>query len=191
MKIASKIALAIAFATAASTGAAQAQDIDNWVNTDNLVWKNTDGLCWQNDYWTPATAAEGCGRPAPAAPAPAEIVAQKVTFNADTFFDFDKSTLKPEGRSILDQVAQQSAQLILESVLATGHTDSVGTEKYNQGLSERRAAAVKQYLASRGVPADQIIAQGRGELQPVADNKTKAGRAKNRRVEVEIIGTRR
>ncbi|WP_028357887.1 outer membrane protein OmpA [Brackiella oedipodis] len=193
MNKASKFALAFAIATAATTGVAQAQaqsqtTIDNWQNPYGLIWMNGTGEhCWRDNYWTPATAAQGCGRPEQ----PKEMVAQKVTFNADTFFDFDKSTIKPEGRNILNQVAQQTNQVVLESVLATGHTDSVGTDKYNQGLSERRAAAVKNYLVSQGVPADQIIAQGRGEAQPIADNKTREGRARNRRVEVEIIGTRR
>jgi len=118
------------------------------------------------------------------------MVANKVAFNADTFFDFDKSTIKPEGRNILDQVAQQAQQLSLESIIAVGHTDSVGAEEYNQGLSERRAAAVKNYLVSRGIPADSIIASGRGETQPIADNSTREGRARNRRVEIEIVGTR-
>ena len=117
------------------------------------------------------------------------MVANKVAFNADTFFDFDKSTIKPEGRNILDQIAQQSQQLALESVIAVGHTDSVGTEEYNQALSERRAASVKNYLVSKGVPADQIIASGKGESAPVASNATREGRAQNRRVEIEIVGS--
>lgn len=188
MKKASKIALAFAVAASATTGVASAQTIDNWVSNYDLVWKNnTNEHCWQNNYWTPATAAQGCGAPAPAP----EMVASKVAFNADTFFDFDKSTIKPEGRNILDQVAQQSAQLDLESIIAVGHTDSVGAAEYNQGLSERRANAVKDYLVSRGIPADSIIASGRGEMQPVADNATREGRARNRRVEIEIVGTRR
>lgn len=184
----SKFALAFAVVAAATSGVASAQTVDNWVNPYGLVWMNgTNEHCWRDNFWTPATAAQGCGAPV----AQAEVVAKKVTFNADTFFDFDKATLKPEGRNILDQVAQQATQLNLESLIATGHTDSIGTNTYNQKLSERRAASVKNYLISRGVPADQIIASGRGETQPVASNKTREGRAKNRRVEIEIVGTRR
>ncbi len=183
----SKFALAIAVAFSAA-GAASAQTVDNWVNPYGLTWMNgTNEHCWQNNFWTPATAAQGCGAPA-AAP---EVTANKVTFNADTFFDFDRATLKPEGRNILDQVAAQVQQLNLESLIAVGHTDSVGSDAYNQRLSERRAAAVKNYLVSKGVPADQIIASGRGESQPVASNATRDGRAKNRRVEIEIVGTPR
>ncbi len=78
-------------------------------------------------------------------------MAAKVVFNADTFFDFDKSTLKPEGRQLLDQVAQQANGIDLETIIAVGHTDSIGTEAYNQKLSERRAASVKSYLVSKGI----------------------------------------
>jgi OOP family OmpA-OmpF porin len=92
---------------------------------------------------------------------------------------------------VLDQVAQQAGSVNLETVIATGHTDSIGTEAYNQKLSERRANTVKQYLISKGVPADRIYAEGKGELQPVASNKTREGRAQNRRVEIEIVGTRK
>ena len=184
----SKFALAIAVALSASAGVASAQTIDNWVNPYGLTWMNgTNEHCWRNNFWTPATALQGCGGQAQAP----EVTANKVTFNADTFFDFDRATLKPEGRNILDQVATQVQQLNLESLIAVGHTDSVGSDAYNQRLSERRAAAVKNYLVSKGVPADQIIASGRGETQPVADNATREGRAKNRRVEIEIVGSPR
>jgi OOP family OmpA-OmpF porin len=130
----------------------------------------------------------------PVAQAEAPVVAPtatKVVLNADTFFDFDKSTIKPEGRQILDQVASQVNTLNLETLIATGHTDSIGTEQYNQGLSERRANSVKSYLIDKGVPADRIYAEGKGETQPVATNKTREGRAQNRRVEIEIVGTRK
>ncbi|WP_159990979.1 outer membrane protein OmpA [Pelistega ratti] len=183
----SKFALAIAVALSASASIASAQTVDNWVNPYGQVWMNgTNEHCWRDNNWTPATAAQGCG--AEAAP---EVTASKVTFNADTFFDFDRATLKPEGRNILDQVAAQVQQLNLESLIAVGHTDSVGADAYNQRLSERRAASVKQYLVSKGIPAEQIIASGRGESQPVASNATREGRAKNRRVEIEIVGTPR
>ena len=117
-------------------------------------------------------------------------MASKVVFNADAFFDFDKSTLKPEGRQLLDQVAQQAQGLNLETIIAVGHTDSIGSDAYNQKLSERRAASVKTYLTSKGVPADRIYTEGKGETQPVASNATREGRAQNRRVEVEIVGSR-
>ncbi|NYT35306.1 OmpA family protein [Allopusillimonas soli] len=190
----SKIALALAIAAVTAAGAVSAQTVDNWRNPFGDVWKNgTRELCWRDNFWTPATGIPGCDG-VPVAQAQAPVVAPtatKVVLNADTFFDFDKSTIKPEGRQILDQVASQVRSINLETLIATGHTDSIGTEKYNQGLSERRANSVKQYLIGQGVPADRIYAEGKGELQPVATNKTREGRAQNRRVEIEIVGTRK
>ena len=78
----------------------------------------------------------------------------------------------------------------LEVVIAVGHTDSVGADAYNQGLSVRRSEAVKAYLVSKGIEKNRVYTEGKGEKQPVADNKTSAGRAKNRRVEIEVVGTR-
>jgi OOP family OmpA-OmpF porin len=190
----SKFALALAFAAVTASGAASAQTVDNWRNPFGNVWKNgTNELCWRDAFWTPATGIPGCdGVPvaqAPRAPAPTPVAA-KVVYNADTFFDFDKSTLKPEGRQLLDQVAQQASAMNLETIIAVGHTDSIGTEAYNQKLSERRAASVKAYLVSKNVDANRIYTEGKGESQPIATNSTAAGRAQNRRVEIEIVGTR-
>ena len=132
--------------------------------------------------------------PAPEAPKPAakpKPVAEKVTFAADVLFDFDKSDIKPEGRSKLDDLAGKMKTINLEVVIAIGHTDSIGTDAYNQKLSVRRAESVKKYLSSKGVEGNRIYTEGKGEKQPVASNKTKEGRAKNRRTEIEVIGTRR
>jgi len=115
----------------------------------------------------------------------------KVDLIADTNYEFDKATLKPEGRQVLDQVAEQANSIELETLIATGHTDSTGPEAYNQKLSERRANSVKEYLVSKGVPADRIYTEGKGELEPVATNATREGRAQNRRVEIEIVGSRK
>ncbi|MBE0624978.1 MAG: OmpA family protein, partial [Burkholderiales bacterium] len=134
--------------------------------------------------------------PAPApAPAPApkpapKPVKEKVTMAADTHFDFDKAVLKPEGKSKLDDLVGKLKAVNLEVVIAIGHTDSIGSNAYNQKLSLRRAGAVKAYLVSKGIEANRIYTEGKGETQPVADNKTKEGRAKNRRVEIEVVGTR-
>jgi OOP family OmpA-OmpF porin len=117
-------------------------------------------------------------------------VVEKVTLKGDTLFDFDKSIVKPEGKQVLDRLADQAKDLQLEVIIAIGHADATGTDAYNQKLSERRAAAVKAYLVSKGVAANKITTEGKGEKMPVADNKTREGRAKNRRVEVEVIGTR-
>ena len=193
--------VAILFAGAALATAAGAQSIDNWKNgTNELVWKNgTNELCWRDANWTPTTAAPGCdgalqvaAAPAAAAPAAAAApvaAASKVTFAADAFFDFDKAVLKPAGKAKLDEVANKIGGINLEVIIAVGHTDSVGSDAYNQKLSVRRAEAVKAYLVNKGVDKARVYTEGKGESQPVADNKTKEGRAKNRRVEIEVVGT--
>jgi len=201
--------VAMLIASAALATAAGAQTVDNWRNgTGELVWKNgTNELCWRDANWTPATAAPGCdgaivapkaapaaapAAPAPkaAAPAPAPAAATKVTYAADAFFDFDKAVLKKEGKAKLDDLVGKVKGINLEVIIAVGHTDSVGTDAYNQKLSVRRAEAVKAYLVSKGIEKNRVYTEGKGEKQPVADNKTKEGRAKNRRVEIEVVGTR-
>ena len=207
--------VAMLFATAALATAAGAQTVDNWKNgTGDLVWKNgTNELCWRDANWTPATAAQGCdgaivpkpaaapapapvAAPAPApapvaaAPAPAPVAASKVTFAADAFFDFDKAVLKPEGKAKLDDLVSKVKGINLEVIIAVGHTDSVGSDAYNQKLSVKRSEAVKAYLVSKGIEKNRVYTEGKGEKQPVADNKSSAGRAKNRRVEIEVVGTK-
>jgi OmpA-OmpF porin, OOP family len=154
----------------------------------------------------PTPAPPPAPKPAPppppkAAPAPAEKpkpapekpkpVAEKVTFAADVLFDFDKSVIKPEGRSKLDDIANKAKGVNLEVVIAIGHADSVGSDAYNQRLSVRRAESVKAYMVSKGIETNRVYTEGKGEKQPVANNKTADGRAKNRRVEIEVIGTRK
>jgi len=190
----SKFALALAFAAITASGVASAQTVDNWVNGDNtLVWKNGDStLCWRDSFWTPATAYPGCdGAVAASKPAAPNPMANKVVFNADTFFDFDKAIVKPEGKKLLDQVAAQAGTINLETIIAVGYTDWIGSDAYNLKLSQRRAAAVKAYLVSKGVDANRIYTEGKGKANPIAPNTTAAGRAKNRRVEIEIVGSRK
>jgi OmpA-OmpF porin, OOP family len=127
--------------------------------------------------------------PAPAKPAPSSV-RQSVVIQADALFDFDKSVVRPDGKRAIDEALGKLNGVDLEMVIATGHTDSIGTERYNQKLSERRAAAVKAYLVSKGIPASKITTIGKGETQPVATNKTAAGRQKNRRVDIEFKGVR-
>jgi OOP family OmpA-OmpF porin len=184
-----------------------------------VIARNPFGLCWRTGYWTPADAVPGCdlpicveperlengkcvappppAAPAPApAPTPAPVVAapvptsEKVSYNADAFFDFDKAVLKPEGKQALDELSGKLGGINVEVVIAVGHTDSVGSDAYNEKLAVRRAESVKAYLLSKGVDANRVYTEGKGEKQPVADNKTAEGRAKNRRVEIEVVGTR-
>ncbi len=189
--------LAAFVATAALATAAMAQNIDNWRSASGDVWKNASGDCWRDANWTPATAAPGCGAPiaAPAAAAPKAAApvaaASKVTYAADAFFDFDKSVVKPAGKAKLDDLVSKVKGINLEVIIAVGHTDSIGSDAYNQKLSVRRAEAVKAYLVSKGIEKNRIYTEGKGEKQPVASNKTKEGRAKNRRVEIEVVGTRK
>jgi OmpA-OmpF porin, OOP family len=186
--------LAAFVATAALATAAMAQNVDNWRNASGDVWKNSTGLCWRDANWTPATAAPGCDGAIAAAPKAAAAApvaaASKVTYAADAFFDFDKSVLKPAGKAKLDDLVSKVKGINLEVIIAVGHTDSIGTDAYNQKLSVRRAESVKAYLVSKGIEKNRIYTEGKGEKQPVADNKTKEGRAKNRRVEIEVVGTR-
>jgi OOP family OmpA-OmpF porin len=128
--------------------------------------------------------------PPPPAKPPAPPTVEKVTFAADALFDFDKSVIRPDARAKLDDLVSKLAGVNLEVIVAVGHTDSIGTAEYNMALSQRRANAVKQYLVSKGIEANRIYTEGKGKTQPVADNRTAEGRQKNRRVEIEVIGTR-
>ncbi len=140
---------------------------------------------------TPAPAPQPVVQPPvvvtpPPAPAP-----QKVSFSADTFFAFDKAELKPEGKAVLDKLALELHDVDLETVLVAGHTDSVGATKYNQALSVRRAQAVADYLVATVVSAStKVTVEGYGESKPIESNKTSLGRAKNRRVDIFVTGTR-
>jgi OOP family OmpA-OmpF porin len=215
--------LAVTLGLCASLAQAQAVDRVYAIDGRGDVVIDPFGLCWRTSFWTPAAAAkdpagctcdkdllpkEVCAAPvaqptaAPAAPrAPAAAPVQtKETIAADALFDFDKAVLRPEGRTKLDEVAARSGQLALEVVIAVGHADRLGKAAYNQKLSERRAAAVKDYLVSKGIPANRIYTEGKGSNQPV----TKPGDCKgpkspkviaclqpDRRVDIEIIGTRK
>ena len=216
-KVASLFASATLAVSAAGVFAQTApKSVDNWVNATGIPWKNgTNELCWRDATWTPATAHPDCDGaikpppppppPAPVAPPPPAVappvappppppppapVSEKVTFAADAFFDFNKSNLKPEGRAKLDDLVSKMQGINLEVIIAVGHTDAVGGDAYNQKLSIKRADAVKNYLTSKGVEKNRVYTEGKGEKQPVADNKTSEGRAKNRRVEIEVVGTR-
>ncbi|GAB5099341.1 OmpA family protein [Caballeronia sp. LP006] len=209
--------LAFIAATAVMAASASAQSVpasrqavnDNWVNgTGEYVWMNgTNELCWRDAFWTPATANAKCDGalvavaptpPAPVAPPPPVIQSQKVTYQADALFDFDKAVLKPAGKTALDDLASKIGALNLEVVVATGYTDRIGSDKYNDRLSLRRAQAVKAYLVSKGIEANRIYTEGKGKRNPVTTGCNQKNRkqliaclAPDRRVEVEVVGTTR
>ena len=212
MKKLNKVAVLFASAALATpiVALAQAKTIDNWRATDGTVWKNgTNELCWRDTGWTPATAAPECDgaiKPPPPPPPPAVVpapvvvppppppppapVSEKVTFAADAFFDTGKSVLKPDAQAKLSDLVDKTKGVNLEVIIAVGHTDTVGSAAYNQKLSIARAESVKKFLTSKGIETNRVYTEGKGFTQPVADNKTAEGRAKNRRVEVEVVGTR-
>lgn len=175
------------------------------------------GLCWKTTRWTPAMAINECDpdlvkkevpaaktRAAPMAPAAApKPAAEKVTLAADALFDFDKAVLRPEGKSTLDGLLGKVKDIKLEVIIAVGHADRIGSDKYNLSLSERRAASVKAYLVSKGLEPNRVYTEGKGEKQPVTGDKCKnmgkdhrsnkklvACLQPDRRVEIEVIGTK-
>jgi OOP family OmpA-OmpF porin len=177
-----------------------------------------DTLCWRTGYWTPAMAIIECEPdlvpkppppaaappappPPPPPPPPPAPGVQKITLAAKALFDFDKADLKPEGKAAIDNevISKLKDVTKLELVLVTGHTDRIGSQAYNQKLSERRANAVRDYLVSKGVARDKIETLGMGKTQPVPGvvcnqpypKERKAlieCLAPNRRVEVEVKG---
>lgn len=183
------------------------------------VYNSTAGLsgnlCYRTGYWAPSMAIEACDpdlvpKPAPAPavvppppaptppPPPMAPGVQKITLASKALFDFDKAVLRPDGKAAIDSEIISKLAMIqrLDLVLVTGHTDRIGTQAYNQKLSERRADAVRDYLVSKGVPRDKIETLGMGKTQPlpgvVCNQKNFkeliACLAPNRRVEVEVKG---
>lgn len=125
-----------------------------------------------------------------AAPAPAVAPPQDevivLSDLGDVLFAFDSAKLTPAAEATLDTVVEKLRGADVLAIKVDGHTDSVGSDAYNQGLSERRAASVVDYLISQGVAAQKLSSQGLGESKPMADNGTDAGRAQNRRVEIHV-----
>lgn len=221
-KFAKKTVL-LALAAGLSIGAtlAQAQERVYVIDQRDVVAKSGFGLCWRTGYWTPAAAAndkagcecdkdllpkDKCDAAGAAKTGDASGVkpsGEKITLAADALFDFDKAVLRPEGKAKLDEVISKASALKLEVILAVGHTDRIGKDAYNQKLSEKRAAAVKEYLVSKGIEANRVYTEGKGEKQPVTGDKCKklgaeSGKNKklvdclqpDRRVDIEVIGTK-
>jgi OOP family OmpA-OmpF porin len=175
-------------------------------DTRGHVVTDSSGNCIRTSSWTPELAIPFCEpgmmkkapEPMPvAAPAPApepvpEPVYQEISLRAGALFDTNKAELKPEGRMQLDALASKLKSVSrVDQIDVVGHTDSRGSEAYNQALSERRADAVKAYLVEQGIAGNTITSSGRGESDPVASNDTASGRANNRRVEIGIRATQR
>ena len=208
-------ALAICLASGAAMAQTGPPDKSGYLidQRDNVV-KSGTGLCWRTGYWTPALAIEECDPdlvkkpvaqnvqrtvaavvPPAVAPKPA---AQRVKLNADTLFDFNKADLRPAGRVALDDFLVRTRNIQPEVILAVGHADRFGSESYNQRLSEQRAVAVKTYLLGKGIEANRIQTEGRGETQLVTTSgdclgprsaKVIACLQPDRRVDIEVVGT--
>ena len=219
------LAVACALALGILSGTASAQNInkDNSLVTDTRtdVVKSGFGLCWHSGFGPPPASTPECdpnyvAYVAPpvvksaAVPPPAQVaaltpppasrpVAEKLTLDADTLFDFDKAALRPAGRDALDSFVSKLRDVSPETIMAIGHTDRIGTERYNQRLSEQRVASVKAYMVSKGVEPSRVYTEGKGETQPVTKAGDCAGpkSAKviaclqpDRRVDIEVIGTK-
>jgi len=194
---------------------AQAQERVYVIDQRDVVAKSGFDLCWRTGYWTPAAAAkdpagcqcdkdlipkEVCEPPAPAAPVAApKPTGEKITVAADALFDFNKAVLRPEGKAKLDELVAKANAIKLEVILVVGHTDRIGSAQFNQGLSERRAAAVKTYLVSKGIEANRVYTEGKGKTQPVTGDKCKGNAPTkalieclqpDRRADIEVIGTK-
>ncbi len=204
-----------------AAGAAQAQTAGERVyviDQRGEVVMSGAGLCWRTGFWTPAAAAKdpaGCkcdkdllpkevcepmvAKAAPAAAPAAKPSGDKITVAADALFDFNKATLRPAGKAKLDEVVAKAGAIKLEVIIAVGHTDRIGSDAYNQKLSERRAAAVKQYLVSKGIDANRVYTEGKGKKNPVTKPDQCLGKTSpkviaclqpDRRVDIELIGTK-
>jgi OOP family OmpA-OmpF porin len=219
------LAAAFVVGTISANVSAQTQNSGYLLDQRGAAAKSGFNMCWRTGYWSPAMATEECDpdlvpkKPAapvpaapratppapkpqakPPAPAPRVVpVTQKITISADALFDFDKSAVRPDGKAKLDDLVGKIKGVNVETIIAIGHADRIGSDAYNMKLSQRRAEAVKAYLVSKGIDAKRIHTEGRGEKQPV----TKPGACKggkspkviaclqpDRRVVIEVIGTR-
>lgn len=204
--------------------AAQAHDGYTVDQQTNAVVKNSYSECWRTGFWTKENAFEECdanlmppkpaAAPAPApvveapapapAPAPAKPKIEHFSLQADVLFAFNGDKLSDDGKKALDQITADALAEHVKSIEGTinveGHTDRIGSDKYNKALSERRAGAVKDYLVSKGLPADKITTEGYGKTKPVTKpedckgkkvtKKLKECLQPDRRVEIDLKGTK-
>jgi OmpA-OmpF porin, OOP family len=215
MKSINKIPYAIMLASIALPLTSIAQEMPgagNWrLTAGSQYWKNTTGQCWRSSTWTPAEATPECDpelfkkaeAPAPkvaeAPPAPTRVVSQKISFSSQDLFDFNRTQLRAEGKAKLDKLADELRDAKYDTIQATGYTDRIGNKSYNQKLSEQRAESVRAYLVSKGIPADRIRAEGKGELEPVTSaNQCQGMKTEelasclqaDRRVEIQVNATK-
>lgn len=217
--------LAAVFLSGLSSVAAAEDKSGYWVNTEGTVWRSGYDLCWRAGYWTPALAIAECDPDLVAKPAaqpegagdvpdtpvgdmtgaepepvgPQKPAFEKFTFGAETLFAFDKADIRADAAGILDEVVEKMKRYPeVELIVVTGHTDRIGADAYNLKLSDRRAAAVRDYLVKQGVDGNRVQAIGRGEAEPVVGcgnikgKETRFNKAliqclqPNRRVVIEI-----
>ncbi len=209
ISLAVSCALALSLLSGAASAQTRPEDTSYLTDQRGTVVRSGFGLCWHTGFG-PATYTPECDpNPAPVkvaatepAPPPPAVSPKpaggKVTLDADTLFDFDKAVLRPAGKSALDEFLDKMKGIDPEVIIAVGHADRFGSDAYNQSLSERRAASVKTYLVSKGIDANRVHTEGKGEQQPVtkAGECTGAKSAKviaclqpDRRVEIEVVGT--
>jgi len=155
-----------------------------------IDWGVGIGLAYTFSLPTFAVAQAAPPPPAPAAPvaAPAPPPVKKKIVLRGVNFDFDKATIRKDAAPVLDEAVATLKEASGLNVSVEGHTDSMGSDEYNEKLSQRRAGAVRDYLADHGVSASRMTVQGFGESKPVASNDTDEGRAQNRRVELRVLG---
>ena len=209
MNTKTKIGMLIASLAMAASGVVCSADApaNPYVQAAGKTLKTAYGLCVRTGYWTPALA-EAQGALGQNCDCDTDIIkceagAEKVVLSADTLFAFDKAVLKPEGKAMLKELTSRMAGLNLDVVMINGYADRIGGAAYNLKLSDRRANAVKAFLAENGVPAARIHSEGKGQADPVVDcpNPSKAGEIKtfqqlinclqpNRRAVIEVVGTR-
>lgn len=194
---ASAILLVFSAGIAMESHEAVADDLklDVWENNDSMVWRSGFGECWRSGFpdternmkCDPQHVAVAETAVTPAPEPPVQVVDSDtgtILYTIDgVHFAFDKSTLRDSAKSTLDEAVRVLRDNRDSNVAIVGHTDSIGSDAYNNDLSDRRARAVYDYLAARDVNSSRLTVYGRGESQPIASNQTDAGRAENRRVD--------
>ena len=217
---------AVAFALATLAGTTQAGVPGYVANSNNQIWTSPYGLCWKTTDWTPEKAAAPCDAvrvvqappppvavvappPPPAAPAPAPTplvtappapppIIEQISLSSDVLFEFNRAELRSSGQQKLDEIADRLKGANVQLINTIGHADRIGSDDYNKQLSEKRAAAVKEYLAQKGVDQGKVRSEGRGESQPVTGDQCKGLSGPklisclqpDRRVDIEVRGER-